>query len=115
LGIGGERMNIGDSVRHLYNKKSSGKIVAIPDSGLCAGKIQVEWDSGPCYFHSPKFLVDPNASDEPLSSANFATVDAIEAIEPELSSDYGELGADDSGADGVEADEPKADEEAVNA
>ncbi len=98
-------MNIGDSVRHVYNKKSSGKIVAIAD-----GRFQVQWDAGTCYFHAPKSLVDPNAGDEPLSSADFATVDAIEAIEPGLSSDYGELGADE-----VEADEPRADQEAVSA
>ena len=91
-------MNIGDRVRHIYNIKSFGKIVSIPDSGLCAGKIQVEWDSGLCYFHAPKFLVDPNAGDESFSDTDLATADAIEAIEPiesvEPLSGYDEAEAD---------------------
>ena len=74
-------MNIGDRVRHVYNKKSLGKIVSIPDTGLCAGKIQVQWDSGLCYSHAPKFLVDPYAGDESFNGTDIATAEAIEAIE----------------------------------
>jgi hypothetical protein len=84
-------MNIGDRVRHIYSKKAFGKIVSIPDTGLCAGRIQVQWDFGPCYFHAPKFLVDPNAGDESLNDTDLATAEAIEVIES--LSDYGEADA----------------------
>lgn len=96
-------MNIGERVRHIYSNKMFGKVVSIPDTGALAGRVEVQWDLGPCYHHNPKFLVDANAGNESFNRrVDFATIKSVGAESP---SDHDEAEADRPEDDLVEVQE----------